>query len=306
MKYRSQFASVFVLFMLMSSHSAQAIEMEPRRWNHLPINTNFSGVGYGFTSAEIFFDPVLQVEDATMELHSVIAKYIRTFEMLGKSARIGLIQAFQTGQWSGLLEGVPTSVRRTGLSDTFVRFAINLFGAPPLEGKDYAAYRAKKTSETIVGLAVLVHLPTGDYLPEKLINLGSNRFTFRTQLGIEHKEGPWSFELTGAVWLYTDNNKFFDGNRLEQKPFYSLQSHVIYSLKPGLWLQTGLGYGYGGQAQINDIKKDNKRSDLAWSASFGFPLTRKVSIKIAYLGIRTQNGVGFNSNTGSLSFSTYW
>jgi hypothetical protein len=60
-----------------------------------------------------------------------------------------------------------------------VRFAINLWGAPPLEGEEFAAYRAAVAdSETVVGFGLAVHLPTGYYLEDRLLNLGLNRFTF--------------------------------------------------------------------------------------------------------------------------------
>jgi len=45
-----------------------------------------------------------------------------------------------------------------------------------------SVYRAKADVETVVGTALMVHLPAGDYMDDKLINLGTNRFTFRPQL----------------------------------------------------------------------------------------------------------------------------
>jgi hypothetical protein len=64
---------------------------------------------------------------------------------------IGFTQAYQEGRYTGLLDGIPTSIKRSGLADSVLRFAINLYGAPPLEGKEFAAYRAKANVETIVG-----------------------------------------------------------------------------------------------------------------------------------------------------------
>jgi hypothetical protein len=99
-----------------------------------------------------------------------LVKYIRSFELFQKSARIGFTQGFHEGRWNGLLNGVHKSIKRSGLSDSRLRFAINVCGAPPLEGKDFADYRAKVDVETIVGMALVVHLPTGDYMDDKLIS----------------------------------------------------------------------------------------------------------------------------------------
>lgn len=91
---------------------------------------------------------------------------------------------------------MPAAVYRNGLADTSVRFAVNLIVAPPLAGKEFAEYRAKADHETIVGMGLVLQLPTGQYYDNKLINLGDNRFTFRPQLGAVHNWGRWSGEFT--------------------------------------------------------------------------------------------------------------
>lgn len=172
------------------------------RRNHLPNNASFHGAGYAYADGDLSFDPVLQIDDATVELHTVGLKYIRTFEVLGRSARIDLAGAYQEGTWKGTLAGAPARVERHGWADPIARVAVNLDGAPPLEGKEYASYRAGIETETIVGAAVAVHFPLGEYKDEKLINLGTNRFTIRPQLGVVYDRGPWGFELTGSTWIF--------------------------------------------------------------------------------------------------------
>ena len=283
-----------------------AQELEPRRWSHLPIGKNFIGGGYAYTEADIFLDPVLRIEDGEMEMHTWALKYIRTFELLQKSARIGFTQAYQEGRYNGLLNGVPTSIKRSGLADSVLRFAINLYGAPPLEGKEFAAYRAKANVETIVGTALIVQLPTGDYMDDKLINLGTNQFTFRPQLGVVHNRGKWSMELTGAVWLYTNNNDFFNGNKLEQDPYYTIQTHLIYTFRPGFWTAASAGYGYGRESTVNGEKKNDRRENLAWALSFGFPITRQLGVKVIYLATRYQESIGQDSDSIGAAFSIFW
>ena len=189
--------ALLVLLLLSFTCTGFGEELEPRRWSHLPIDTNFIGGGYAYTEADIGFDPVLKLESVDVELNTWAAKYIRTFSLLDKTARVSILQAYQEGRWPGLLDGTPKSVRRSGLTDTVLRFAVNLYGAPPLQGKDYTAYRAATKVETLVGVSLSVQMPTGDYMDDKLINLGTNRFTFRPQVGVAHKQGKWSTEATG-------------------------------------------------------------------------------------------------------------
>ena len=148
--------------------------------------------------------------------------------------------------------------------------------------------------------------PTGQYLKDKLINLGTNRFTFRAQLGIVHSRYKWSYEITGSAWLYTDNNKFFDGNKLETAPFYAVQGHITYTFSPGFWTGASIGYGNGAAATINGIDKNDRRQNLLWAASIGYPLNKRLALKLTYIGLRTRTSVGSDADTVSLSFSTNW
>ena len=283
-----------------------AQELEPRRWSHLPTGINFLGAGYSYTRADIFFDPVLRIEDAEMEMHTWGVKYTRTFELLQKSSRIDFTQGYQEGRWKGLLNGAPASTKRSGLTDSVLRFAINFYGAPPLEIKEFKTYRAKVDVETIFGTALVVHLPTGDYMSDKLINLGTNRFTFRPQLGVVHNRGKWSFELTGAVWLYTDNNDFYNGRKLEKDPYFTSQIHLVYTFRPGLWASASAGYGYGGKSTLDGVEKNDRRENLAWALSAGCPITRQLGIKFVYLSSRTQESIGQDTDSIIASFNIFW
>lgn len=295
-----------VQLMLLFAWPCLAEELDPRRWAHLPIDTNFVGTGYAYTKADIGFDPVLKIEDGQMELHSWVAKYIRTFSLFEKSARIDLTQAYQDGRWTGRLDGVPTTVKRSGWADTLVRFAINLYGAPPLQGKEYAVYRVATEVETIIGAGLSVQLPTGEYMDDKLINLGTNRFTFRPQLGVVHSLGKWSVETTGAVALYTENDDFFNGRKLEQDPLYIIHSHLIYTFRPGVWAGASVGYDCGGKSTVDGERKDDRKQEVAWALSLGFPVSRHLGVKVAYIGSRTQESTGIDSDTFIVGLSAFW
>ena len=283
-----------------------AEELDPRRWSHLPINTNFAGGGYASTEADIALDPVLRIEDGQAELQTWVAKYIRTFALLDKSARVDLVQGYQKGRWSGRIDGVATTVRRSGWMDTRLRFAINLYGAPPLQSKDYATYREATDVETIVGAGLSLQLPTGEYMNDKLINLGTNRYTFRPQLGVVHTSGNWSAEVTGLIELYTDNDDFFNGKKLENAPLYVIHGHLIYNFRPGVWGSGSAGYDYGSRSTVDGAKKDDRKQDLAWALSFGLPLNRHLGLKVAYVATRTQESTGIDSDSFLVALSAFW
>ena len=297
---------LLVQFFLVCADPCLADELEPRRWSHLPIDTNFFGAGYVYTEADINFDPVLKLENVEMELNNWAAKYIRTFALFDKTARIGILQAYQEGRWSGLVDGVPKSISRSGWADTLLRFAINLYGAPPLQGNEYAAYRESAAVETILGAGLSLQLPTGDYMDDKLINLGTNRFTFRPQFGVVHTRGKWSMEATAIVALYTDNNDFYNGYKLEQDPLYTIHGHLIYTFRPGLWASASVGYNYGGRSTLEREKKDDRKQNALWALSFGFPVNPYLGVKVAYIGTRTQESTGSDSESFIIALNSFW
>ena len=288
------------------SPPALAQELEIRRWNHLPIDRNFVTVNYGRTDGDIAVDPVLRIQDVVVEMDTWLLGYIRTFELFDNTARVEIRQAWQAGTWSGILDGKPTSISREGFADTFARFAVNLVGAPPLTGKDFTDYRAAVDVETIVGAALGIQIPTGEYMKDKLINLGTNRFTFRPQIGIHQQYYNWSFEVTGMAWIYTENPSFFNGSELERDPYYTIDGSIEYSFKSGVWASIGAGLGAGGRSILNGVKKDDRREDFGWSVSAGFPVTPSLGLKATYLEADHWAEVGIASRTISVGLVGTW
>ena len=298
--------AVVCLLSLASSLSCFALEPEPRKWNHLPLDANFGGVAYAYTEADILLNPALRLDNVDMTMKTWAGKYIRTFELFEKTARIDVAQGFQDVEWTGLLNGTPARTSRRGLTDTLVRFGINLYGAPPLKGKAYQAYRSEQKVETIVGFGLVMRLPTGHYKEDKLLNIGKNRYGFRPQLGLIHTRGRWMFEVTTEVRLYTKNDDFFDGQELKQDPLYIMHGHLIYTFRPGLWIGAGFGHDYGGESAINGVGMDDRKQNIGWTCSLNVPINRTVGIKLAYIGTETKEKTGLDSNTIMTSVAFIW
>lgn len=304
-RYRTPSATAAAMF-LCATLAADAQEIEPRRWSHLPVDVHFAGAAYAYTETDIFFDPVLGLEDVSLELHTVAAKYIRTLDLFDRLVRVELTVPYQDARWEGLLQGEPASTARSGFADPVGRIAVNLLGAPPLPRGEFGPYRAAHPDGTTVGAGLSVQAPLGEYYEEKLLNLGENRFTFRPELGVEHTHGRWSQELTGTLWLFTDNDNFWNGNTREQDPMYGLQGHVACTFRPGLWLSAGLGYLVGGESTINGVPKGDERESLLVGGSIGFPVNRAVGIKIGYVGSRARRDIGSDSNSAIAAVSMLW
>ena len=305
MKERSSIALiVFILCSWMSRiDSAKAEDLEPRRWTPLPLGTNVVGVGYAHTTGDVLFDPVLNVQDATVKVDTVYLSHVNSFSLAGKLARFDVLVPWQQARWDGLLNGQPASVQRTGFADPRFRLSVNLLGVPDAGVAELGKYMASRPDNTIVGAAVAVTVPLGEYYNDKLLNLGQNRYTIQPQIGAVHSRGPWSYELTGSVFFFTDNNDFYNGGKREQDPLYYLQAHVVRMFGPGLWASLSAGYGTGGRSTVNGVHKDDENANLLSALSVGFPVSRSQGIKIAYLRARTHTDTGSNTDSIAIGWS---
>ena len=286
--------------------SAGAQDLEPRRWSHLPIGQNLLGLGYAYTEADIFFSPVLKITDGSSRINSLGFAAIHTFALAGKSARIGVLLPYVSGRWEGNVDGEFQVIHRRGAGDPRLRLSVNFYGAPALKGSEFARYRAEHTINTVVGASLAVTVPLGKYCESCLINTGRNRWSARPQIGVVHTRGSWSFELTGSVFLFTDNDSFIDNVTLEQRTLYATQAHVIYNFKPGLWASVSTGYASGGQIWIGGEKTAFEVDNWVWAASFGFPVGLSNNLTLTWLSGRTQNLVGRDSDNLLLSWTTRW
>ncbi len=292
---------------LVASLGAPAVcaaqDLEPRRWTHLPVGTDVFGVGYAFTTGDLSFDPVLRIEDATVDVHTAVASFTHYFALGDRTARVDVVVPAQSGRWEGRLDGAPRSVNRDGLADPTVRLSANLFGAPALAGQEFAAYRKEHPVQTTLGAALEVRVPLGQYYEDKLINLGSNRFAFGTQLGALHTRGEWSYELTGSMIAYTDNDEFFGGNELEQDPLFAAQAHVVKTFGPAWWLSLGAAYGWAGESSINGVEKGDDKSLLYFGPAFGFRIGESQSLRCAYVRSDSLSDVGADTDSFALGWS---
>jgi hypothetical protein len=299
-------ALLILLMGLWACPNVLAQDLEPRRWSHLPTGLSFIGIGYGFSSGDIFLDPLLLAEDVEFKLNNLAVSYVHSFEWFGKSARIDVLVPYASGRWEGIVDGVDTSLRRRGFMDPRFRLTLNLYGAPALTGKAYAEYRAANPVATTIGLSFTVIPPLGEYYKEKLINLGKNRWRLRTQMGVLHRRGPWEFELTGSVSVFSDNNEFYMNTKREQDPLFFSQAHAIYTFRPGLWLSASTGFAWGGENYVNGNAKNDAYRKGYWALSLGLPINRQQGVKLVWIAGRTNTDRGYDADTALLAWSYMW
>ncbi len=300
LKRRSGIVAALLLGLWLSAEPVVAQDLEPRRWSQLPTGINFVGVGLAYTEGDIFVDPVLEIEDANVDMLIAGVSYVRSFGLFGKSARFDVSLPYADGRWEGLLQGEPASVERQGFKDPRFRISMLLYGGPALDPK---AFAETPRSNTVVGIGLSVVAPLGEYFDDKLINLGENRWIIRPQLGVTHTRGKWTYELTGSVFYFTENDRFFQGTKLENDPLWAIQGHLIYTFRPGLWTSLSTAYGDGAEPTIDGVPRDATTENWLTALSFGLPISRTQGLKFTYLRSRTQVPNGADLDTLLIGYS---
>ena len=165
-----------------------------------------------------------------------------------------------------------------------------LYGAPALSLEDFRDYKP----DVIVGTGIEVTPPLGQYDSDKLLNIGTNRWSFKPEVGVSKSWGPLTLELASGVRFYTDNNDFLDGKTLQVSPVYSVQGHLIYSITPGIWL--GLdGLYYTGARGTIDGRKGKLLENVRVGLTLALPINRYNSVKLyGSTNVYTKTGADFD------------
>ncbi|MCJ7826776.1 MAG: transporter, partial [Demequinaceae bacterium] len=152
-----------------------------------------------------------------------------------------------------MVDGQPRERQVSGLNDPRFRFSVNFYGAPALSMQEFAGYR----QDLIIGASVQVSVPFGQYDSTKLVNIGTNRWFIRPDIGISKGFGPLTLELSAGVFFFTENDEYFGGTTLEQDPVFTTQAHVIYSFGRGVWGALDGTYDYGGRTTVSGVRGDD-------------------------------------------------
>lgn len=278
--------------MISAACPVHAQELEPRAYSNAPVGLNFLLAGYQYSSGALIFDASLPVTDADSQVNTGLLGYIRVINLAGKSAKAGVLMPYASLSADGYLSGVYHRRDTIGLADPSFFLSVNLYGAPALSASEFRNYR----QETIVGLTFKVTAPLGEYDSDKIINLGTNRWSFEPEIGISRAVGRWTLESAASAYLYSDNDNFDNGNTRRQSPIYSVQVNVIYSFKNDVWASVGSTFYTGGETSINGIDKNDKLDNTRTGFTVALPVNRNQSVKLfGSTGISTRTGSDYDS-----------
>jgi hypothetical protein len=298
----SLFFPVSLLFLLITTYT-NGQDLDPRAYVRLPINTYNLITGYSYSQGGVVTDPTLPISNINAKVHTPSAAFLYSFSFFGLSSTALVALPYSSAKVSGQVGEQDSSIIRNGMSDLRLRFTVLLLG-----GKAATLAELRKAPrKTILGASLNVVAPSGQFFPDKLINLGVNRWGFRPELALSHPFAKrWLLDAYASVWFFTDNNTFYPGNSVRhQEPMGSFQAHLSYNIRPTLWVAVNATYYVGGQSSVNGSWKDDRQSNSRVGITAVIPTGRLSALKFAAsTGAVVRIGADFN--TYSIGWQKSW
>lgn len=290
---KKRLTQIFIVFAILSGFSSvNAQVLEPRSYSNIPVGMNFLLAAYGYNYGGVLFDPSIPLDNANIKIHGSALAYARSLKMGKMLGKFDMIVPYAWLSGTAEFNGEPVSRVVSGLGDPSVRMSVNFLGAPALSLAEFKNYK----QNFILGASFQVFMPLGQYDYDRIVNIGTNRFTFKPELGISKTVGPLFVDLAAAYSFYSVNNNFYNGKTRSQEPIGSVQCHVIYSFTKGMWAALDGTYYWGGSSTLDGVKGNDLQKNTRIGFTYVVPLNIHNSLKFNYsTGVSTRTGSDFDT-----------
>ena len=271
---------------------ASGQELEPRVYSPAPVGTNFVAATYGHSGGDFLPDPTLPIQNASLQFNSANFGYYHAFGLFGRQTSVALAVPYVWGSGNALVSGVQASIYRSGLADPVVRFSYILHGSPALSPQDFS----KISHKMIVGASVVITAPLGQYDPRVMVNIGTNRWSFRPQVGLSMEFRKWTFDLYLGASFFTENSHFLGSHVRRQDPLGATQVHISRTFRPGMWIAAIGSKPPPTPGRAGDLSQNNKTTTYStWpilQANLRTPPAISLDLKVC---LRGSHGSAANS-----------
>lgn len=280
------------ILLIFSVTLVSAQELEPGSYQNAPTGVNVAIASMGFSSGNVLFDASLPVANVHAEVEVLGLGYVRTLGILGRSAKFDAQIPVTWSQFTGLVAGETRTRSPHGLADPRFRLSVNLLGSPPLALPEFAKYQ----QHTILGVSLQVAPPLGQYDPDRYINLGAHRWSFRPEIGVSYARGRLILEGAGGAWLFTDNTDYVGSTTLTQSALSFAKASAIWTFGRSLWLAASYGRATGGQTRVEGAVTNSVQRNDRLGATLVVPVHKSAAIRVIYTsGLSTRTGADFDS-----------
>lgn len=301
MRHLPSNAKLLVLFAL-AVLPASAQFTDPRNYENFPVGVNQVELTYDYVRANQSIDTSLIIAGAHLNLNQWTISYMRYFNLFGRMAWVS--PSIPLAALDGMVTGANVSGSVGGAGDSGYEFAWLLKGGPALSPAEFGSYKPS----TVVGVSLNVTAPTGLYRADKILNLGSDRWSFRPEIGLSHPFGPeqrWAFDAYANSYFYTDNTSYRGAEILRQGPLPAFEAHISYAFGERVVTSLDARYSFRGDTSIDGVgQNDSQKNFVVGSEAI---VTLNAQNQLTFIFEKAAVHMNGPSVTGiALRYDYYW
>jgi hypothetical protein len=232
---------------------------DPRTYTSAPVGLNNLEFDFTHAHSNSSIDTSLVVGSTNLELNKGTLSYTHNFAVFGHFAWITPSVPFASLR--GSVASSDISGSSTGTGDSSIQFAGLLMGGQALSAEQFATHKPTPS----LGMSLTVTIPTGEYNADKLLNLGSHRWSFKPEIGVSYPFEPehkWVVDAYINAYFFTDNTAYRGVEVLHQEPLPSLEAHISYNLTRSFWASLDTRYAFRGETVVDGVEQQNAQQSL--------------------------------------------
>jgi hypothetical protein len=244
-------------------------------YDNTPVGINQLELDYAFVHANASIDTSLVIAGANLNLNQGTIDYTR---YLGLFHRLAWVEAaVPIARLGGSIAGTNIHASTAGAGDSSYALAMLLKGGPAMSVPEFNDYEPTTT----VGVSFRFTAPTGLYNADRILNLGSDRWSFKPEIALSHPFGPeqkWQLDTYANAYFYTDNTAYHGPEILRQRPLAGLEGHISYSFNDSVWVSLDTRYAFRGTTFIDDVDQHNAQQNVILGSELNVSLNARHSL----------------------------
>lgn len=232
---------------------------DPRTYTNSPVGINQIELMYAYDHSNTSIDSSLIVGEAKLNLNEGVITYTRYFGVLHRLAWVEPSVAI--AGIAGSIGGTNISGSFTGTGDTSYQIGMLLKGGPALRVSEFENYKPT----TSVGVSLTFTAPTGQYDRNKPFNLGSDRWSFKPEIGVSQpfgREQKWVIDGHVNSYFFTDNRTYRGLEILKQRVLPGVEAHLSYSFNGTVWASLDTRYSFRGDTLIDGVNQNDAQQNF--------------------------------------------
>jgi hypothetical protein len=278
----------FTLVVLRTPDRVYAQFTDPHTYDNTPVGTNQIELAYAYARANASIDTSLIVAGARFNLNQGTITYTRYFGFVHHL--VWVEASVPLAGLNGSVSGTNIHGSAAGTGDSSYAVSALLKGGPALSVAQFADYKPITT----VGVSLTITAPTGEYNPNKLLNLGSDRWSFKPEIALSHPFGTekrWECDAYANASFFTDNRSYHGVEILRQQPLPGIEGHISYSFTNNLWASLDTRYSSRGVTLVNGLNQNNTQQNFLLGSEVNVSLNARSSLIFQFAkAVIHQNG----------------